>query len=134
MFSKQSRLILDTLLPSEAHPDLKYGVFDSGFETFWSDFERQAVPSLRWGFRAALFTAIWIAPFLIYRLPPLTFYDRSTRERALATMETSRAYFLRQMMVLLKTTVSFCYGADSGVREAIGYPLQPGDVRSKEAP
>ena len=31
---------------------------------------------------------------------------------------------LRQMMVLLKTIVSLCYGADPSVRAAIGYPRQ----------
>jgi len=134
MLSRQSRLVLDTLLPSGAHPDMKYGVFDTGFEAFWSDFERAALPSLRWGFRAALFAATWIAPLLILRPPPLTLYDRPTRERALAAMESSPTYFLRQMMVLLKTTVCFCYGADPSVRDAIGYPRQPDDPRRKVAP
>jgi hypothetical protein len=86
---------------------------------------------LRWGFRAALFTAVWIAPLLIYRPPPLALHDRPTRERALAAMETTRSYFLRQMMVVLKTIVSFCYGADSSVRDAIGYPRQPDDPGRK---
>ena len=129
MLSEHSRIILDTLLPSGAHPTLKYGVFDTDFEAFWSDFERTALPSLRLGFGAALFTAIWIAPLLIRRPPPLTLYDRPTRERALTAMESSRVYLLRQTMVLLKTTVCFCYGADRNVRDAIGYPLQHDDPR-----
>jgi hypothetical protein len=134
MLSKQSRIVLDTLLPSGAHPTLKYDVFDTGFDEFWSDFERTAVLPLRWGFRAAVFAAIWIAPLLIHRLPPLTLYNRPSRERALAAMAASRVVFLRQMMVLLKTTVCFCYGADPNVRDAIGYPLQPDDPRRQGSP
>jgi len=134
MLSKHARVVLDTLLPSGAHPTLKYGVFDAGFEAFWSDFERTALPSLRWGFRAALFAAIWAAPLLIRRFPPLTFYARPTRERALAAMASSNVYLLRQLFVVLKTTVGFCYGADRNVRDAIGYPLQHDDPRRKVAP
>lgn len=124
MLNQSARVVLDTLLPDKAHPAMRYGVFDAGFEEFWSDFERSALPSWRWGFRVALFTATWIAPLLIHRLPPLTLNDRPTRERALAAMETSRIYFLRQMMGLLKTIVSFGYGADRDVRDTIGYPRQ----------
>jgi len=40
MLSQQSRIVLDTLLPSGAHPTLKYGVFDAGFNEFWAEFER----------------------------------------------------------------------------------------------
>jgi len=129
MLSKSSRLILDTLLPAGAHPTLKYGLFDAGFEAFWTEFECTALSSLRWGFRAALFAAVWIAPLLIHRLPPLALYDRPTRERALAAMASSRFYILRQLFVVLKQTVCFCYGTDRNVRDAIGYPLQHDDPR-----
>lgn len=129
MLSQRARVILDTLLPSEAHPTLKSGIFDTDFDAFWSDVERMALPAWRWGFHAALWAANWIAPLLIHRLPPLTQHDRKTRERALAAMETSRIYFLRQMMGLLKTIVCFGYGADRDVRDAIGYPRQTDDPR-----
>jgi len=134
MLSKHTRIVLDTLLPSGAHPTLKYGVFDAGFDAFWAEFEHTALPSLRWGFRAALFVATWIAPLLIYRLPPLLLHDRPTRERALAAMGSSRWNILRQMLQALKATVCFCYGADRNVRDAIGYPLQHDDPRKKVAP
>ena len=122
MLSKRARVILDTLLPAAAHPALKYGIFDADFDAFWSDFKRTALPAWRWGFHLALWVANWIAPLLIRRLPPLTQYDRLTRERGLAAMETSQMYFLRQMLGLLKTIVCFGYGADRNVRNAIGYP------------
>jgi hypothetical protein len=41
---------------------------------------------------------------------------------------------LRQLFVILKTTVGFCYGADRNVRDAIGYPLQHDDPRRQVAP
>jgi hypothetical protein len=69
MLSRTSRIVLDTLLPSGADPTLKYGLFDAGFDAFWSDFERTTLPALRWGFRAALFVATWVAPLLILRRP-----------------------------------------------------------------
>jgi hypothetical protein len=123
MLNRRDHLILETLLPSGAHPELPFGVADTNFDTFWSEFEHTALPSLRRGFRAALWLATWLAPLLIRRLPPLTLYDRPTRERGLAAMERSRLYLLRQMIGLLKRVVSLGYGADGQVRQAIGYPL-----------
>jgi hypothetical protein len=122
MLSHQSRLVLDTLLPSQAHPDRSLGLMDSGFDSFWSDFDRTALPALRWTFRAALFTAIWVAPLLIGRLPPLGRHDRPVREQALAALGSSSLPVLRQMLLILKTVAGFCYGADPIVRQAIGYP------------
>jgi hypothetical protein len=124
MLSRRERLILDTLLPSGVHPDLPYGLFDAGFAEFWSDFEQTALPLWPRGFRAALWIAIWVAPLLIRRLPPLSLYGRPTRERALEAMERSRLAPIRQVVGLLKTVVGFSYGADSHVREAIGYPVR----------
>ena len=122
MLKRSTRIVLDTLLPSEENHVLKYGVLDTDFEGFLSDFERTALPVWRWGFYLALWVANWIAPLLIHRLPPLIQHDRPTRERALTVMETSRVYFLRQMIGLLKMIVCFGYGADRNVRDAVGYP------------
>ena len=124
VLSRRSRVVLDTLLPAQAHPNFSVGVFDAGFETFYSDFERTAQPAFRSGFRAALLAATWLSPLLILRLPPLSLYARPTRERALMAMEASRFYLLRQMMLLLKTVVCFSYGADPAVRAVVGYPRQ----------
>jgi hypothetical protein len=125
MLNRRDRLILEALLPSGAHASLPYGVAEVNFDAFWSAFERTALPSWHRGFRAALWIATWFAPLLVRRLPPLTLHDRPTRERALAAMEHSRLYLLRQMLGLLKTTVCLGYGADDDVRQAIGYPGRP---------
>jgi hypothetical protein len=133
MLSQSSRIILDTLVPAGAHPALKIGILDAGFDEFWTEVERTALPGWRWGLRAALFAANWISPLLIRSLPPLAMHTRSTRVRALAAMETSRVSLLRQIMVLLKTIVSFCYGADPNVRTAVGYPRQFDDSHANLA-
>jgi len=133
MLSKSSRIILDTLLPANAHPALKVGIFDAGFDEFWAEVARTALPAWRWGLRAAILSANWIAPVLVGRLPPLTMHDRPTRERALAAMAASRVSALRQMVGLLKTIGSLCYGASPEVRAAIGYPRQLDDHLPKLA-
>jgi hypothetical protein len=133
MLGKQSRILLDTLVPAAVHPVLKIGILDAGFEEFWGELERTALAGWPLGLRAALFAANWVAPLLIARLPPLAMHDRPTRERALAAMAASRFPLLRQMMILLKTIVSFCYGANRDVREAIGYPPQFDDSHAKLA-
>ena len=120
MLHRNSRLVLDTLLPPLA------GTHD--FDQFWADFERTSVPAWRWSFRAAVFAATWIAPLLIRRVPPLARYDRPTRERVLAAMGNSRSAAMRQMLATLKTLVSLYYGADPKVRAAIGYPNAPGTL------
>jgi hypothetical protein len=134
MLNQNARAVLDTLLPSHANPVLPLGIFDAGFDAFWADVEQTALPAWRWGFRAAVFTAVWVAPLLIRRRPPLTRLDRPARERALAAMGASRFPLIRQMLVLLKTIAGFCYGAGPRVRAAIGYPRQPEHTRREAAP
>ncbi len=124
------QVILDTLLPSNVHPSLHLGIIDAGFQSFYPDFKRVANRPLRFGFQVAIFTAIWISPLLIYHFPPVTLYSRETRERALAAMETSRFYVMRQLISILKVVVSLCYGANREVRDAIGYPRQHDDPRN----
>ena len=121
--SARSRAVLDTLIPS-GDPNLKRGALEAGFKDFYREFEATAIPSMRWGFRAALFIAAWVAPLLIGRLPPITLHDRETREAALAALGSSRIYLLRQILLLLKAVTAFSYGADPAVRAALGYPEQ----------
>ena len=119
--------MVDTLLPEGVQPAPSRGALGAGWEEFHRAFERQAVGRLRLGLRAALFVAIWVAPALIGRIPPITLYGRATRERALEALGRSRLYPLRQLLGLLKLTVALCYGADPEVRRAIRYPHQDHD-------
>lgn len=126
MLSKQDQTVLDTLLPSGAHPLLQRGIFEAGFDRFYADFQRTAVPPFRLSFRVALWVAAWISPLLIRRLPPLSLHDRSTRERALAAMESSSVYLLRQLLSVAKTVSALAYGADPQTRSVVwSAALQP---------
>lgn len=98
------------------------GAFEADFEAFFARFEATALPSMRWGFLAALWVAAWIAPALILKLPPITLLSPEDRERALEALGKSRIYLLRQILLLLKAVVSFCYGANPKVRQALGVP------------
>jgi fumarate reductase subunit D len=115
------RSVLDTLLPSGANPLLPLGLLDSGFESFWVEFKADVAPPLRLAFRLGLFTAAWVAPVLVRRLPPLGRLSASDRERALTAMERSHVVILRQLVRILKTVAALHYGAHPHVRKAIGY-------------
>lgn len=131
MLGNQARAVIDALIPSNANPTLKAGAFDAGFEAFYEDFTRTAILPMRLGFRAALLVAIWVSPLLIFRPPPFGRLSRDQRERALTALGRSRFYLMRQMLLLLKAITAFSYGADQGVRDALGFPLQFDDPRSK---
>lgn len=131
MLSPRERCVLDTLLPSGAHPTLKLGLFDAGFDEFHGDFQANGLWIMRLGFKAALFSGAWIAPLLIGRLPPITLHDRPTREAALEALGSCRVYHLRQLLLVLKAVSAFCYGANRDVRDAIGFPIQFDDPRSR---
>ncbi len=122
MLDLHARVVLDTLLPSRSHARLTSGLFDAGFDLFYQDFARTANRTMRLTFRVALFTATWLSPLLIRRMPPLSRHPRDVREQALAAMESSRFYLVRQLLLILKTVASLCYGANRDVRDAIGYP------------
>ena len=127
--TKRSRVVLETLLPDGAHPILSKGLAGAGFEEFYEGFERRAGRKLLFSFRLSLFVAIWIAPLLIGRIPPITLYGRPTRERALMRFFESRITLFRQIALTMKLVLALCYGADPDVREAIGYPKHLDDVR-----
>lgn len=118
---RRARVVIDTMLPSGAHPALALGAFDAGFDDFYDEFARTAVGSMRLAFGTAIFVATWIAPLLIRRLPPLARHGRADRERSLSALATSRSPLLRQLVVVLKAVICLGYGADAGVRRAIGY-------------
>lgn len=122
MLTPRQRVALDTLLPPDATQRIQPGLFEAGFENFYADFERQALPTMRLTFGLALFCAVWVAPLLIFRIPPLSLHSREVREQALTALSTSRIYLLRQQLFMLKTVVCFCYGADARVRREAGFP------------
>jgi hypothetical protein len=133
MLTRRDKILLDTLLPQGAHPEMPLGIADVNFDAYYADFKRSAMFPMWIGFVAALFVAIWIAPLLIRKLPPITLYDRDTRERILMALYNSKYNILRQIIFLLKATVSFCYGADDRVRDALGYPIQFDSPRGRAA-
>ena len=118
---RRQRIVLETILPDGVHPDLPVGLDGSGFEHFYASFSREASLKLRLPFRVALFLAIWVAPLLIRRLPPITLHDRPTRERALGRFFTARFFLFRQLALTIKLVLSLCYGADDRVRRTVGY-------------
>ncbi len=124
--------MLETLVPSAAHPVLSKGIFDTGFESFYADFERNGSGKVKLSFRVAMFLAIWVSPLLIGRLPPITLYETSTRERALDRLFESRFFLFRQLALMMKLVVALCYGADRSVRDAVGYPVHFDDPRREE--
>jgi hypothetical protein len=125
MLTSHARVVLDTLLPAQAHPGLPAGALDPRFDPFWAEFQRAAAPALRHAFQAALLAATWIAPLLVRRLPPLGRLDHRAREQALAALGASRWPLFRQLVLVLKLVASFGYGADPVVRAAVGYPAAP---------
>jgi hypothetical protein len=100
---------------------LPLGILESGFESFYTDFAADGVPSLLRAFRLSLLAAGWVAPILARRLPPMSRLSAGDRERALDTMEHSDIALLRNMLRILKTVVGLHYGALPEVRRAIGY-------------
>lgn len=124
MFSPRVIAVFDTLIPPGEVEGLP-GLMESGFEAFYrGEFREKAPLPMRLAFRFALFFAIWGAPLLIGRLPTLGRLKQDDRERALLAMGKSRVYVIRQLLLLLKTTVTFDYGAQESVRRHLGYPEQ----------
>jgi len=121
VLNRRQRAVIEALVPKDGPAPLP-GAFDANFEEFFARFEATALPSMRWGFAAGLWVAAWIAPALILKLPPITRLSTEDREAALEALGKSRIYLLRQMLLLLKAVVSFCYGANPKVRQALGVP------------
>jgi len=117
----RQRAVIEAMVPEGGHPSLP-GAFSSGFAQFHARFQETALLSMRLGFWAALLAGAWLAPILIGKLPPITRLSIDDRERALEALGKSRFYFVRQMLLLLKAIISFHYGAQRDVRDALGFP------------
>ena len=126
--NRRTRILLDTLLPSNTHPQLQMGLIESGFEDWERGFKRDAVFTLVLGYRLACFTCLWIVPLLAWRIPPLTLYSRAKRERLLEAMERSRIKLMRDQMLVLKTVICLHYGAVPQVRRAMNHPRPDGEI------
>jgi len=115
------RAVLEALLPGGASAILPLGVLETGFHEFLEDFAELGAADLQRAFRIALFSAGWIAPVLVGRLPPLSRLSPAERELALMAMDGSQLAVLRQLVRALKTVVGLHYGAVLSVRRTIGY-------------
>ena len=118
--SSRDRAVLDALLPAQAHPALKLGLTETGFDRFLDDFKEAAPVHLWRAFRLALFVAAWVGPALLFRLPPITRLPQAKREAVLVAMSASTVPELRQLIAVLKTVSSLHYGALPQVRQAVG--------------
>ncbi len=114
----RQRAVVDALLPPGGPLP---GALEAGFEEFEARFRRDAPPTMRLGWRAALWIAAWISPLLIRRLPPLDSLEPQAREDALVAMSKSPIYLVRQVMLLLRAVVGFGWGATPEVRRKVGY-------------
>lgn len=124
MSRRALRIIAETLLPAGAHPRFKLGAADTGVDAFIDELEATAVTPMRLSFWGAVVFATWAAPLMIRRLPPLGRLSLPDRERALGAMASSPVYLIRQLIMMLKMTLSFAYGADRRVQAQLGYPEQ----------
>lgn len=130
--NRHSLAVIDALLPAGDHPRLP-GALEAGFEDFYKDFQKTANLQMRAGFKAALLLAVWAAPVMAGRIPPFSRLTKEDRERALKAMASSRSYHVRQMLLLLKAIVSFSYGANPKVRQALGFPSSSLGLVEKES-
>ncbi|HET7482349.1 MAG TPA: hypothetical protein VFK89_05750 [Actinomycetota bacterium] len=119
---RRARVVLQTLVPEQAHPVLTKGIEGVRFDDFYADFAANASGKLLLSFRASLFLAIWVAPLLVGRIPPITRHRADVRRRILDRFFASRIALFRQIALTMKFVVSLCYGADDDVRRAVGLP------------
>lgn len=105
----------------DAEPPLP-GILDTDFDGFARSFLPTAHPLLRLGFRAGCLVAVWVAPVMVRRLPPITRLSPADRERALDALARTRVHSLRRVAGALRLVVAFGYAGDERVRAAIGLP------------
>ena len=113
----RERTVLDALLPPGGSLP---GLLEAGFEEFEARWRAEAPRRMVLGWRLALFSASWLSPLLIGRLPPLSRPPPPEREAALEAMGKSRLYPVRQLLLLLKAVSGYGYGLDARVRAANG--------------
>lgn len=94
------------------------GAVHADLDRFWPRFEEAAPVLLQLGLRAAVWQVTLLAPLLLRR--PRLFPDLAPddRDAALAALGKSRAFLIRQGLMVLKLAASFGVFADERVRHA----------------
>ena len=100
--------LLDALIPAVDGAAVP-GIAALDLDAFWRRYQKTAPPLLQLGFRGAVWGLTWGPAFVPGVWRPLHWLAPEERERVLTEANTSRFYFARQLVMMLKTVASLAY-------------------------
>ena len=124
--------MMDTIIPSGVVDDFPKSASETGAVKVLEELVTYTPFFTALSLRAAVWFIEILAPLLSGRMRRFSKLDLAAREQVLAGMYKSKIYFLRQMVLLIKMTACFGWGADPETRKGIGVTDPPKFVtRSK---
>jgi hypothetical protein len=112
-----ARAVLGAMFPSAPEIGIPTGLADvSDLGAFLDGFVTGVPLRVAFGLRLAVIAVALSPLFVLGRLATFAGLSRDEGERVLATLAASRLYLVRQLIVMLKATGAFVYGALPAVR------------------
>ena len=125
--------MMDTVIPRGVVDDFAKCASETGAVKMFAEMVRYTPFFTGLSLRAAIWFIEILGPLLAAgKLRRFSRLETAARERVLANMYQSKIYFFRQMVLLVKMTACFGWGADPETRKGIGVTEPPRFVaRSK---
>ena len=124
--------MMDAIIPPGVENDFPKAASETGAVKVMEELVRYTPFFTAFSLRAAIWFIEILGPLLAGRLRRFSRLDPAGRVQVLANMYKSKIYFIRQMVLLIKMTACFGWGADPQIRQGIGVTDPPRFVaRSK---
>jgi hypothetical protein len=124
--------MMDAVIPAGVEKDFPKSASETGAVKVLEELVAYTPFITALGLRASVWFIEILGPLFAGRLRRFSRLDPGGREQVLAALYKSRVYFIRQMVLLIKMTACFGWGADPETRRGIGVTDPPRFVsRSK---
>ncbi len=117
--------VLEAVFPGT---DQVPGLSREGVLPFLTMFQAQSPWAMRLALGASTLAFVLATPLTVGSLRPALLLRPEALARHTAACASHRVYYLRQALLMLKTTGGFCWGADLAVRSSLsveGYERDP---------
>ena len=122
--------MLETIIPAGCSDRYPQSALDTGAPEIFDEMLLYLPAATALGLRGAVLGIELLGPLAGLRKPArFSRLGPAEREACLTALSRSRVYFLRQLVLLLKSVACFGFGGDRGVHDLIGINLPPKFIR-----
>lgn len=122
--------MMDTIIPPGVEDKFPQSASETGAVKILDEMVQYTPFITAFGLRAAIWLIEFFGPLISSGRPRrFSKLEPASREQVLKNMYQSKVYLIRQLVLLIKMTACFGWGASPGVRKALGAEGEPKFVK-----